>query len=255
MTQVYEEGHLDLGIKGDLKAGSLYTNNIYDDGGGQIYVGSPLLLDGGLDLNGDLTVKDLFANNATVNEEIRCKNLTVSGTATFFDLMIAEVQAVGGQIILSAADFHIDDVEVGRTGVVNEHQFSVIGHGWIDGKYKTKYIYQISEDEAGQKIDCKWKPYDQIICYTANVSGDSELEARSWWTLVLSVDVDVERLINGEIKHCHRLEIVEKISEAEYTTGGVVPETVNNWVNPSWGEVVVKPGDDCALLGSNNVER
>ena len=61
VNQVYEEGHLDLGRKGDLKAGSIYTNNLYDDGTGQIYVGSPLLLDGGLDLNGDLTVKNLFS--------------------------------------------------------------------------------------------------------------------------------------------------------------------------------------------------
>lgn len=255
MNQVYEEGHLDLGIKGDLKAGTVFTNNIYDDGGGQIYVGSPLLLDGGLDLNGDLTVKDLYSNNITNRDDLRTRNLTVTGTATFFDLVIAEVQAVGGQIILSAADFRIDDVAEGRTNVKNEHQFSVIGNGWIDGYYKTKYIYQVNEDSDGQKIECKWKPYDQIICYTANVSGDSALEARSWWTLVLDVQTDVERLIGNELKHCHRLEIVEAISQAEYTTGGIVPETDGVWCNPSWGVVSPTVGDDCALLGSNNVER
>ena len=65
MNQQYEEGHLDLGIKGDLKAGTLFTNNMYDYGAGQIYVGSPLLLDGGLDLNGDLTVKNMFSQNIT----------------------------------------------------------------------------------------------------------------------------------------------------------------------------------------------
>ena len=254
MTQSYNEGHLDLGLKGDLKAGSLYTNNLYDYGTGSIYVGSPLLLDGGLDLNGDLTVKNMYSQNITNDQEIRTKNLTVTGQMTVFDLVIAEISAVGGMLILSAADFKIDDVEPGRTNVPNEHNFSVVGNGWIDGKYRTKYIYQICVDEDGQEIENKWKPFDQIISYTANVADGSSLSARNWWTLVLNVEHNVNHLINGEIKPCNRLEIVEAIAEPKYSTGGAV-QTDNYWLNPSWGPCNPLPGDNCALLGSNNPDR
>ena len=248
MTQKYEEGHLDLGIKGDLKVGTTYTNNIYDDGGGQVYVGSPLILDGGLTLNGDLTVKDMFSQNTTNDQEIRTKDLTVTGAATFFNLIIADIQAVGGQIILSAADFRVDAVEQGRTDVPNPHQFSVIGNGMIDGKYRTKYIYQLAADAEGQKVECKWKPYDQIISYTANVTEDSSLEARSWWTLVLDVQSEVEHMIGGEVKLCHRLEIVDGIIDSTYSDG--TPANNDTWANPSWGAVNPLEGDNCALLGS-----
>ena len=248
MTQKYEEGHLDLGIKGDLKVGTTYTNNIYDDGGGQIYVGSPLLLDGGLNLNGDLTVKDLFSQNITNDQEIRTKDLTVTGAATFFNLIIADIQAVGGQVILSAADFRVDAIEQGRAGVPNPHQFSVIGDGKIDGKYRTKYIYQLAADNDGQKTECKWKPYDQIISYTANVTADSSLAARSWWTLVLDVQSDVEHMIGGEVKLCHRLEIVDGIIDSTWEDG--TPAGNDSWANPSWGAVNPMEGDNCALLGS-----
>lgn len=254
MTQKYEEGHLDLGIKGDLKAGSLYTNNLYDYGTGQIYVGSPLLLDGGLDLNGDLTVKNLFSQNITNDESIRTKQLTVTGQMTVFDLVIAEISAAGGNLILSAADFRIDDVESGRTNVPNEHQFSVCGNGWIDGYYRTKYIYQIAVDSDGQKIDCKWKEFDQIISYTSNVSSDSALEMRSWWTLVLTVEPNVNHYINGEVRPCHRLEIVEAIKSPTYSTGETV-QTEEEWINPSWGPCNPLPGDNCALLGSHHPDR
>lgn len=255
MNQAYEEGHLDLGIKGDLKAGTLFTNNMYDYGAGQIYVGSPLLLDGGLDLNGDLTVKNMYSQNITNDQEIRTKDLTVTGAATFFSLIVAEIQAVGGQIILSAADFRIDAVENGRTNVPNEHNFSVSGNGWIDGYYRTKYIYQLAVDSDGQKIDCKWKPFDQIISYTSNISEDSEFSTRNWWTLVLDVQENVNHLINNEIKPCHRLEIVEAITGCKYSTGGDVSETINEWINPAWGAVNPLEGDNCALLGSHDPYR
>ena len=181
--------------------------------------------------------------------------MTVTGAATFFNLIIAEIQSVGGQVILSAADFHIDAVEDGRVNVPNDHDFSVSGNGWIDGAYRTKYIYQIAEDSDGQKVDCKWKPFDQIISYTSNISEDSEFSTRNWWTLVLDVQENVNHLINNEIKPCHRLEIVEAITNCHYTTGGEVADTQNQWVNPVWGACNPLEGDNCALLGSHDPYR
>ena len=230
---------------GDIKANSGYFNNLYDNGTGSIYVGSPMILDEGLEIQGDLTVEDLYSQNILNEQEIKTKDLTVTGNAHFFSLVIDEVKHAGGQIVLSAASFKIDDVLLDGREVATDKNYGVAGNSQTDVKYKTIYIYQICEDEDGQEIQCQFQPLDHIMCYTANITDDSEFNARSWWTLVWRTAHKVSHVINGEKKLCNVLEIVTKIQV----------KGSEEWVNPFWGEVITKVGDNCALLGSHNRDR
>lgn len=235
--------NLDMG-NGDIKANSGYFNNLYDNGTGSIYVGSPMILDEGLEINGDLTVSNLFSQNITNEFDIRTRNLTVTGQLSVFDLVVEQVSAAGGQLVLSAANMVVDDYAEGRT-VQTSVNYGVAGNGLTDDTYQTIYLYQINEDSNGQKIRNLWQAGDHALCYTANVDEDaSEVDIRSWWTLVYSVQNDVQRVINGETVKCNCIEIVKKVT----TTDSVERD-------PSWGPVSVQKQDSVCLLGSHNTDR
>lgn len=244
MTLSASKINLDM-KNGDIHANSGYFNNLYDNGTGAIYVGSPMILDEGLVIQGDLTVENLYSQNITNEREIKTKDLTVTGNAHFFNLVIDEVKHAGGQIILSAASFRIDDVLLDGREVEAGKNYGVAGDGRTDSRYKTIYLYQVCEDEDGQEIQNQFQPLDHIMCYTANISEDSEFEARSFWTLVWRTAHKVSHTINGERKNCNVLEIVTKVKVAGS----------DEWIDPFWGEVNAKRGDNCALLGSHNRDR
>lgn len=234
---------MDLG-NGDIHANSGYFNNIYDNGTGNIYFGSPVIFDEGIEINGDLTVENLYSQNIVNEFEIKTKDLTVTGQMHVFDLVIEQVSAAGGQLILSAAQFVVDDYAEGRS-VTTSTNYGVAGNSLTDSIYETIYLYQISTDANGQKIRNLWQAGDHALCYTANIDQNlSTIDIRSWWTLVYSTGTEIDREINGEVRKCNMIEIVRKVT----TTDGVER-------NPSWGEVTVQPGDNVCLLGSYNQDR
>ena len=234
--------NMDLG-RGDLHADNAYFNNIGDNGAGSVTFVSPVIMNQGMQLNGDLHVEDLYSNNIYNQNEIVTKDITVTGQMHVFDLVIEQISAAGGQVILSAAEFHIDDFEEGRS-VSTSVNYGVAGDGLTDSSYKTLYLYQIAVDQAGQKIRNQWKPFDHAICYTANVDESGTVDIRSWWTLVWSVATGVSRTINGESVVCNMIEIVRHVTPTSGT------ET-----DPSWGNVSVEIGDNVCLLGSHNADR
>lgn len=204
-------------------------------------MGDQVIMDGGLELNGDLTVRDLYSRNITNSDMITTKDLTVTGNAHFFNLVIDEVKHAGGQVVLSAGALRID--YIGQEGEFTPSiNFGVAGEGLTDEKYKTLSLYQICKDDD-QSTDNTVQKFDHVICYTANVNDEGEFDARSWWTLVTGTGHGEKMAINGEVVECNRIDIVTKV-------------LVNGeWVDPSWGEVVVKENDNCAVLGSHNRDR
>ena len=236
--------NLDLG-NGDIKANSVYTNNLYDNGTGSIYVGSPMILDEGLEINGDLTVEHLYSQNITNEHEIRTRDLTVTGQLSVFDLVVEQVSAAGGCLVLSAANMKVDDIANGRT-VQTSVNYGVAGSGLTDASYQTMYLYQINVNpDTGEKIKQLWKAGDHALCYTANVDEEaSDVDIRAWWTLVYSVQTDVIRNINGEDISTNMIEIVTKVTTTDSVTR-----------DPSFGAVTVQKGDSIALLGSHNTDR
>lgn len=244
MNQKYENGNIDLG-KGKLSADRIDVNEIHDNGNGEIVFSSKAYFDQGIDLGGDLTVKNIYSDNITNSGEVRTKDLLVTGNAHFFHLVIDEIEHAGGQTILSAASMTIDDWEQGRSNYTSTQGLDLTGDGTADYAWQTIRIYQICQDEDGQETQNQFKALDQIISYTANVSPDSLLDARSWWTLVVATDHNVRRVIGRKDRLCNMVEVVAKIKKSEN----------GEWEDPSWGEVIPKVGDNCALLGSKNPDR
>jgi hypothetical protein len=60
MTISAQKININLG-NGDIRADTAYFNNIYDNGVGSIYFGSPVIFDEGMTLNGDLHVQDIYS--------------------------------------------------------------------------------------------------------------------------------------------------------------------------------------------------
>lgn len=230
--------NMDFGA-GTIKANTGRFNNIYDAGAGDIFFGSPVHMNKNLLIDGTINANTINSVNINNSDTIKTKDLTVYGNAHFFNLEIDNITQAGGNVILSAASFVIDDFDTGRT-VSTSINYGVAGNGKIDNNYKTIYLYQIAVDENGQKIKNEWKAGDHAICYTANVDDESAVDMRSWWTLVFSTGTEINRTINGKQVLCNMIEIVEQVNTTDNAT----------YINPSWGTVHVEIGDNVCLLGS-----
>ena len=105
-------------------------------------------------------------------DDITTKNLTVTGTAHFFELIIDKLRASGGAYIFTPADgFKIDKVEA------------------ISGGYR---LYFKSTDNE-RHIWNMWRPQDQAICRSFNQAqpGTSyNISNKYYWTLVTNTNVE-----------------------------------------------------------------
>lgn len=130
-------------------------------------------------------------NNASINTEIvktsSIENLTVTGSAHFFNLMIDEVKACGGQLLLSAADFVVD--EIGRTSMATAP--TIVKEKFADATDIHKIrLYQKNTDTDGNEILNKWSVGDLAYCQTFNLSNGgvySESANKYYWVLVVAV--------------------------------------------------------------------
>ena len=237
-----ESINMDFG-NGEIHANSGYFNNLYSNGSGDIYVGDNLLVES-MQINGNLSVQNLTSQNIRNSNDITTKNIYVTGTAHFFDLEIDKITNAGGQIILSAGSFHIDDFE-SATQRSTATNYGLAGPNKTDQRYKTIYLYQLAEDASGQRIDCTVKRYDQLVCWTANVHSTNQVDLRHWWTLVYNVSSS-PILRTGPDGNRHRYYRIEIVQQVRYREGGSV------YHDPFTGKVNPKIGDDCAVLGSRS---
>ena len=150
------------------------------------------------------TVTDLYSNNITNNELIKTKDLLVTGSAHFFELIIDKIKAAGGAVILTPADgFAVDAVEE------------------IEGGYR---LFFRSDDENGNGIINMWKVNDQALCKSFNrakVGTQYNVSNKNYWTLVTGVDAEpVKAVCSDGLEHdCHYIDISTSVFE-----GTVDPE-------------------------------
>ena len=115
--------------------------------------------------NDNLQWLNVFANNAYL------KNLTVTGSAHFFELIIDRVKSVGGAVLLTPADgFEIDLIE--HTG-------------------NSYTLYWQCQDAEGNQRDNMWQVGDQAICKSFNQAKNGtthEVTNKSWWVLVTATN-------------------------------------------------------------------
>lgn len=173
-------------ISGDSKVGQDFT--VY---GETIGHGQATLL-------GGVSTTDIESDNITNTNAIRTKNLYVTGTAHFFELIIDKVKAAGGAVLFTPADgFDIDIVE--------------------DKGDTYRLYFQATDGERA--ISNMWKVGDQALCKSFNEArpGTSyNVSNKYYWTLVSSVSENpVEVTQSGSTAVYHYIEVSKTVKDGE----------------------------------------
>lgn len=179
---------------------------------------------GHVTLAGGATVKNgLQTDNINNSDEIKTKDLTVTGTARFFELELARIKASGGAHLSTPADgFTIDLVEE------------------IEDTNRIR-LYWLSEKDNNAQLNM-WKPLDQAICMNFNQAtvGETHNAANKYyWALVTDVSgaESVERTVDG---------VTSRYNWIELST-----ETVDGTLNPETGDEIAQLG----YRGTDDVAR
>ena len=123
----------------------------------------------------DLAAENLIANNGNI-KEATVENLTVTGAAHFFELVIDKVKSVGGQMILSPTHAKIDKVMEGYIGAVDVFR-----------------IYYKATDGESQ-ITNRFQSGDLILCQTFNAAEGTSYDVSNkfYWARVVSSSSTVD---------------------------------------------------------------
>lgn len=123
---------------------------------------------GNINNSGNITTNTLTSNNITNSDTIKTKNLEVTGSAHFFELIIDKVKAAGGAAIFTPADgFDVDIVETATNGY--------------------KLFWQCDDGNGNQRSNM-WKVNDQALCQSFNkAKSGSGVSNKYYWCLVTAI--------------------------------------------------------------------
>jgi hypothetical protein len=77
-----------------------------------VTVGGDATFNVDIEVKGQSNLKDVVSTNITNSDTIKTKNLEVTGSAHFFELVIDKVKSAGGAVIFTPANgFNVDIVE------------------------------------------------------------------------------------------------------------------------------------------------
>lgn len=140
--------------------------------------GGTLSVAGDTNINGKLT-----AANAEILNMLTTKNLTVTGLAHFFELVIDKIKAAGGAVLVTPANgFKVERVES------------------VSGGYK---LYWSAEDEGKGSYNM-WKTNDQAICQNFNgatVGATHNVSNKYYWSLVTNTSGNTPATVDGRRMH------------------------------------------------------
>ena len=158
--------------------------------------------------NGNIT--NIKSNNITNTDTIKTKNLQVTGTAHFFNLIIDKIKSAGGAALFTPADgFDVDIVQ--------------------DEANEVKLLWQC-QDEDGNQRDNMWKVNDQALCMSFNkakVGTTHNVNNKYYWALVTSVNPVNEPTVIDGVKY-------------NYIT--ISKTVVDGVLNPEFGDSIVMCG-------------
>lgn len=173
-----------------------------------------------IEVKGQSKLNDVSSNNITNSDTIKTKNLEVTGSAHFFELIIDKIKAAGGAVLFTPANgFNIEIVEsVGTSG------------------YK---LYWRCQDGNGKQRDNMWKVNDQALCMSFNratVGTSHNVANKYYWCLVTEVSDNNNPIeIDGELYNY--------ISISRYDSVGTV--------EPEIGDSIVM----CGYRGTDDAAR
>ena len=225
-------------IKGNLTVhgGDLTVEEDELGNGGNVSVEGNLTVSGLTTLINAIISNLTVQHNLTVNETATITNLIVTGAAHFFKVIIDEIKAAGGAIVVTPADgFTVDLVE----------NITING---IAGK---RLYWRVSD---GQKARTnKWHVLDQALCKTDNLANGTTYNASNkfYWSLVAAVSSQpVEKTIDGNAADCHYIDIYCGNGETQEN----IPKDGNDvplwyWVGDARDAAA---GDEISMLGSRD---
>ena len=146
------------------------------------------------------------------------KNLKVTGSAHFFELIIDKVKSAGGSMLITPADgFDIDIVQ--------------------DSPNEVKLLWQC-QDANGNQRDNRWKVNDQALCLSFNkakVGTTHNVANKYYWALVTSVNKTEPTVIDG----------------VKYNYITLSKTTFDGTLNPEFGDSIVM----CGYRGTDDAAR
>lgn len=186
-----------------------------------------------------ITTKDLEATNKIVSpyaeitdlysEDIRTHNLTVTGSAHFFELVIDKIKAAGGSFLLTPAD-----------------GFKIYYHENINIQGERRMVlYFVATDDEGNAISNMWQIGDFALIQDFNraVAGETmyDVDNTYFWSLVKNVSSQPGTYI-----------VREDEQGEEYVDPTIVHYIELSLSNNEYdGAPTVYDGADVAMLGNN----
>ena len=158
-----------------------------------------------------------------VRRDAKVRDLTVTGAAHFFKLIIDEIKSAGGSVLLTPAN-----------GFIAER---VTHHGTAGGEDE-RYILYWRDSDGEKTIDNQWQVGDFAVCMTANLKKGVSNNAgnKTWWCKVVDAGND------GGYNYIS-LDWYNRAQGRNITDGG---ETFTEATSSG----VPETGDNVAMLGS-----
>lgn len=222
----------NINASGTITSNSVTTGNINSSGN---LITNNITANGTINSTGNITTNAaLYANDAYITNElvtnsiaaalgeittllstdITCENLTVTKAAHFFKLIIDEIKATKGQILVTPANATIDKVTHPSTN---------------------RYIlYFRANDADGREIFNTFEVNDQILCQTFNAATGTSYNVSNkfYWAKCVAVSSQpTNQTIDGQSVPCHSITL--DWTDKDTSTNGV-PEA----------------GDEIVMLGN-----
>lgn len=161
-------------------------------------------------VNGLLDANQLQAVSAYVqtllSDQITTDYLTVTKAAHFFKLIIDEIKATQGQVIITPANAKLDKVEN-------------ISGGWR--------CYFRAKDAHGQEISNSFEVNDQVVCQTFNVAtGVSYNVSNKYYWRLITATGSTSTIISGETVDAHYFDLSASDCDLSSMTPSVGDECV-----------------------------
>lgn len=167
------------------------------------------------------------SGNATLNEAT-LKNLTVTGAAHFFELIIDKINSAGGSLMLTVTNCTVDHVDE-EPVTVHIENYDV----------NCKRVYFAADDGNGNEITNDWEIGDGALSMSMNAATGTSYEQsnKAYWSRVLGKGTTQTADSTG--KKYHYIDIATEHPYYDRTLG---------IVEPASGDVLVQ-------LGFNNGDR
>ena len=163
-----------------------------------------------IEVKGQSNLTNVTSTNITNSDTIKTKNLEVTGSAHFFELIIDKIKAAGGAVLFTPANgFKVDIVESVTDG------------------YK---LYWQADDGSGNQADNMWKVNDQALCMSFNQAKEGtnhNISNKYYWSLVTAVS-DTNQPVS--------------IKEKKYHYIVISTVTKDGTVNPEIGDTIAMLG-------------